>query len=423
MEPCDGSLAEMMDRANRDPALGEIRAKFAGSGILSWVTEVEQSLLFGLGAYGPGHGTIVEVGSFQGGSACFIAAGIARRGQGRLTCIDPFLGAPPWLGTAPHQRTLEAFRRGTKLCGIDDLIDARIGDSHAVSAVWPATPIDAVFIDGDHSFVGALRDLECWAPKLSAGGLMLIDNADDPGVPEVKELTDLIRTFRSFQFLGSIGIAGIAVFRRTEVPAWEMLEEVTDACKARGIYRPWDLSALHRVDLPGNYLKSKDWSDGGMDEAYQLGFLGRCGRGDYGYTAASNPSDRALLRALSKDREDGRVLEVGGLGDKIRSVLRQPNSRFRVLLCAPEEVGTYAPSLLPGGLMLARIAPNSDHPAIQAGLNLFHDANLTGSSILHNSILFGVWQPYRLTSDTIVEHAMKPDGPSGARDRILAKAS
>src|SRR5262245_53878638 len=112
MERGDYSLAELIGRAKADPALGEIQRKYAGSGITSWVAEVEQALLFAVGAYTPGAGSIVEIGSFQGGSACFLAAGLERRGRGRLTCIDAFLGAPPWLGTAPQQRTLETFRRG-----------------------------------------------------------------------------------------------------------------------------------------------------------------------------------------------------------------------------------------------------------------------------------------------------------------------
>lgn len=423
MQPGKGMLGEIMGRAKADPALRDIQRKYADSGILSWLKEDEQALLFGAGAYSQGEGRIVEVGSFQGGSACFLAAGIARRGRGRLTCIDPFLGAPPWLGTAPHQRTLEIFRRGTQACGVHDWIDARVGDSPAVSAIWPAEPIDVAFIDGDHSFQGALRDFECWAPKLSAGGLLLIDNADDPGVPEVKELAALVQGLRSFEYLDSVGDFGVAVFRRTELPAWEMLSELSRVCADRQVYRPWDLSPLHGTGLPAHFLKSKDWTDGRLDEPYQLGFLARCGPGHYGYTAASSPTDRAILRALSKDRGDGSVVEVGGMADRLRTLLRQPGSSFRVILCAPDEVKKLASSLLPGGLILARIPATDDQHAIQAAVACFRDTGFKGGSVLHNSLLFGIWQPYRLNPETIVEYAMKVADVSSEHAGRLRNAS
>src|SRR5947209_8230733 len=86
MRPAEGLLGQIIGRAKADPALQEIRLKYFKSGILSWLTLPEQALLFGVGAYADGEGSVVEVGSFQGGSACFLAAGIAKRGRGRLTC-------------------------------------------------------------------------------------------------------------------------------------------------------------------------------------------------------------------------------------------------------------------------------------------------------------------------------------------------
>lgn len=137
-------------------------------GAESWLTEPERALLFAIGAYAPGEGRIVEIGSWKGASACLLAGGLARRGQGRLTGVDPHAGGPPWLGLAPFRGTLESFRTTTTGAGVALLLDMRVGDSLAVAGSWPAQPLDAVFIDGDHSLIGALHDFECWAPKLRA---------------------------------------------------------------------------------------------------------------------------------------------------------------------------------------------------------------------------------------------------------------
>src|SRR5437764_9034304 len=127
-------LDDIMSRAQADPAFAEIQRSFAEAGITSWLLEEEKALHFGVGAFAAGGGSIIEIGTFEGASACFLAAGIRRRGSGRLVSIDPHLGGPPWLGMAPHQRTLEKFRGAMRTCGLTDWVESRLGDSAAVAA-------------------------------------------------------------------------------------------------------------------------------------------------------------------------------------------------------------------------------------------------------------------------------------------------
>jgi hypothetical protein len=302
-----------------------------------------------------------------------------------------------------------------RACGVEDWVDVRVGDSANVAAVWPGEPVSAAFIDGDHSFLGALKDFEAWLPKVVPGGLILIDNTADPGCTGVGELARLVGTLASVRPLGVLGGSGNAVFRKNDVPAWEALDELGRACAARGIYRPWDMTPLHRSAMPPNYRRSRDWSDGTLDEPYQLAFLARCGRGDYGYTAGSRPADRAMIRALSRDRGDGKVVKLGGVGAKIRGLFSPPEPHFRVILCAPEEARACAPRLIPGGILLAR--PDADDPgATPAALKAFHDAGLEGAG-LGNRLIHGIWQPQLLTPDMIFANAMATfrEGPGRAR--------
>ena len=117
----------------------------------------------------PGHGRIVEIGTYHGGSACFLGAGLKRRGEGRLACIDPTSArsvagddaVPPDARVLPEEHRVLRGRRPDR---------RHIGASLAVAATWPAEPIDAVFIDGDHTFQGALNDFECWGPSFAPVG-------------------------------------------------------------------------------------------------------------------------------------------------------------------------------------------------------------------------------------------------------------
>ena len=372
------SLDDLVARSKADPVFSAIYHKVNDAKIMNWLQEEEKALHFAVGAYTGGTGSIIEIGSFQGGSACFLAAGLARRGQGRLICIDPHLGAPLWFGTAPYQHTLKIFQEKTAQCGVSDWIDVRVGESAAVAATWPAEPIDTVFIDGDHTFAGALTDFECWGPKLRPGGLVMIDDADDPSVPGLLEMIAFVKTLGSVKWVGQI--QGIAVFERTGMPARAMMDELSAACVRKQVYRPWNLRPLHEVGLPKNYRASKDWADGPLDVIYQLGFLARCGAGAYGYTAATRAADRAVLQALSRDRGDGDIVELSPPADDGRDVLRQFPTRFRVLLATPEEASLYAPLLLPGGMMAAGL-PSQDLPVIASGKEHFARAGLVGNDM------------------------------------------
>jgi predicted O-methyltransferase YrrM len=65
------------------------------------------------------------------------------------------------------------------------------GDSGAVGIAWPtAFPVDLVFVDGDHSYHGATRDVEAWKPKLKDGGYMLFHDYGSHNWPDVWKVVE-----------------------------------------------------------------------------------------------------------------------------------------------------------------------------------------------------------------------------------------
>ena len=48
------------------------------------------------------------------------------------------------------------------------------GDSQQAGVEWPHGIVDAVFIDGDHSFEGCSGDIAAWLPHIKAGGLLIV---------------------------------------------------------------------------------------------------------------------------------------------------------------------------------------------------------------------------------------------------------
>ena len=128
----------------------------------------------------------VELGTWQGASAVPVARSIQRWG-GTLTCIDTWSGElNEDGGSLPGKMPimLMACARRFVEAGVSAnvrLIPAMTG---AASIVWDQ-PIDFLYVDADHSYLGVWTDLVAWVPHVKSGGLIVGDdygNAIYPGV-------------------------------------------------------------------------------------------------------------------------------------------------------------------------------------------------------------------------------------------------
>lgn len=105
--------------------------------------------------------TVVEVGTFTGMSALWMARGLAP--GGRLICFDI------------TDKYLPTAREAWEQAGVADRIEVRIGPAAEGLAALPAEPhIDLAFIDADKT--GYHTYLELLLPRLSISGVIVVDN-------------------------------------------------------------------------------------------------------------------------------------------------------------------------------------------------------------------------------------------------------
>jgi predicted O-methyltransferase YrrM len=116
-------------------------------------------------------GIFVEIGSYLGVSACFIARAISEKNDGsKLYCIDT------WKNDAMSEGkkdTYDAFLRNTK--EYRDFIVPIRGKSEAVigDVEKKIKAIDFLFIDSDHSYEGCKKDWELYSPFLGKGSYVI----------------------------------------------------------------------------------------------------------------------------------------------------------------------------------------------------------------------------------------------------------
>jgi SAM-dependent methyltransferase len=130
----------------------------------------------------------VEVGSWYGRSAAYMAVEIANSGkQIDFYCVDTWTGSSdlPWMAThlAPMGGSaLPFFKENMQRGGVLDLIRIIPQDSVSAAALFQRGSVDFVMIDGAHDYASVRQDVRAWITTLKPGGLMAGDDANWPGV-------------------------------------------------------------------------------------------------------------------------------------------------------------------------------------------------------------------------------------------------
>lgn len=128
----------------------------------------------------PNGSHFVEIGSWKGQSAAFMAVEIINSGkQIKFDCVDTWRGT---LNEEQHQQDPSVIN--------DTLYDEFIAnmtpvegyytpirmDSVSAAATYPDASLDFVFIDGDHLYEGVRADILAWLPKVKKGGFIAGDD-------------------------------------------------------------------------------------------------------------------------------------------------------------------------------------------------------------------------------------------------------
>lgn len=143
-----------------------------------WETPHEQGLLLSLASgfisNDPAYSiTIVEIGSELGMSASLFCLAAQYEPNVDIICIDINKDAPFEANIKEsgleYQATLHTVYQDSKLIEFDTLIQDLMLNGEYISNL-----ISLLFIDGDHSYDGALADLTNFTPHVAIGGIVAI---------------------------------------------------------------------------------------------------------------------------------------------------------------------------------------------------------------------------------------------------------
>ena len=152
-EPPDDVVSDLVAETARLADRGDVPATFQ--------IAQEQGAFMQLLTRALGVRRAIEIGTFTGLSALFLARGLADGGS--LLCLDT---SEEWTAIA---------RRYWERAGVADRIEVRVGDAHEALRALPVEPVyDLAFVDADKT--GYADYVEQLHPRLADGGLVLLDN-------------------------------------------------------------------------------------------------------------------------------------------------------------------------------------------------------------------------------------------------------
>lgn len=147
---------------------------------------------------------VLEVGTFIGYGACYMARALQENGKGHLFCIDNWqLPNPAWRAGSVK----EHFERSLSECGVRDLVTLIEGDS--LSIPFPDS-IDFAYIDGWHSYDSVRSDFE----RCHQAGARVICLDDAISVVGPRMLVDDLRGKGEWNVVQLPSAAGLAICTR-----------------------------------------------------------------------------------------------------------------------------------------------------------------------------------------------------------------
>jgi MMP 1-O-methyltransferase len=178
-------------------------------------------------------GPVLEVGSYCGKSAIYLAAGVrgarARGVRQQVVTMDHHRGSEEHqAGWEYHDPalvdpatglidTLPRLRATLAAAGVEDYVVAIVGRSADVARLW-RTPLGMLFIDGGHTDAAAQADYEGWAPWVAPDGALAIhDVFPDPADGGQAPFRIYRRALDSGAFTEVRHVGSLRVLQRTAV--------------------------------------------------------------------------------------------------------------------------------------------------------------------------------------------------------------
>jgi cephalosporin hydroxylase len=149
----------------------------------------------------PDGATFVEVGVWCGKSLIFFLDEMIKAGKKiKVYGIEWGFGSDEdvhrsYMAALPHPNILSELLCNLRVCGVYDHVTIIASTSEIASQLFADYSVDACFVDADHHYESAKKDLALWFRKIKLGGMLAGHDLYTPDVN--RAITDTFGTFES----------------------------------------------------------------------------------------------------------------------------------------------------------------------------------------------------------------------------------
>lgn len=118
----------------------------------------------------------LEIGSWEGRSACWFIENILTGESSKLTCIDTFKGNPENFVKSHHKDVEECFNSNIKAIGAEAKVKLIVQKSSRALKFLHENSFDFIYVDGSHDPKDVLVDLVLSWGLLKNGGILILDD-------------------------------------------------------------------------------------------------------------------------------------------------------------------------------------------------------------------------------------------------------
>ena len=181
-----------------------------------YLSEREARFIMAAAALAPARGRNLEIGSFKGRSTVAIAYVTRELDLGTLVAVDPHTSPAT---TDPDLRgkatSYDDFVANLKLAGVFERVEIKRAYSYDLARHWNDS-IRFLWVDGDHTAVGAKADIDLFKPFLADGAIVAMHDVLGTFEGALKVFVEEILDSDDFGAAGFTGSIGWAQYRPRE---------------------------------------------------------------------------------------------------------------------------------------------------------------------------------------------------------------
>jgi predicted O-methyltransferase YrrM len=186
----------------------------------------EQTLLYQLAREVPAGGTIVELGSWMGGSTIMLAAGSLSGPRAKVSAVDCFAliseTSLEYADRVPEEGPdyFARFQSNIRRAGVESVVEPIRSLTTPAARAWQGPPIDLLFIDANHYYEDVARDFIEWAVHCAVGSICVFHDYERIGAPGVRKFVDRAIArglLKDVEFVDSIAYGRLTTTDRGEI--------------------------------------------------------------------------------------------------------------------------------------------------------------------------------------------------------------